>query len=82
MENSSKFGLRQTALQASFDDIIRFHLILGTELATLNITDGLQQLFTRTEAPLQTLRNWGLRSFERSGLLKDWTVRQAMGLDR
>lgn len=44
--------------------------------------DGLQQLFTRTEAPLQTLRNWGLRSFERSGLLKDWTVRQAMGLDR
>lgn len=44
--------------------------------------DGLQQLFTRTEAPLQTLRNWGLRSFERSGLLKDWTARQAMGLDR
>ena len=44
--------------------------------------DGLQQLFTRTEAPLQTLRNWGLRSFERSGLLKDWTVRLAMGLDR
>ena len=45
-------------------------------------TDGLQQLFTRTEAPLQVLRNWGLRSFERSGLLKDWTARQAMGLRR
>ena len=44
--------------------------------------DGLQQLFTRSEAPLQTLRNWGLRSFERSGLLKDWTARQAMGLER
>ena len=44
--------------------------------------DGLQQLFTRTEAPLQNLRNWGLRSFERSGLLKDWTARQAMGLRR
>lgn len=44
--------------------------------------DGLQQLFTRTEAPLQTLRNWGLRNFERSGFLKDWTARQAMGLDR
>lgn len=44
--------------------------------------DGLQQLFTRPETPLQTLRNWGLRSFERSGLLKDWTARQAMGLQR
>ena len=42
--------------------------------------DGLQQLFTRTEIPVQTLRNWGLRSFERSGLLKDWAARQAMGL--
>ena len=44
--------------------------------------DGLQQLFTRTEAPLQTLRNWGLRSFERSELLKNWTARQAMGIQR
>ena len=44
--------------------------------------DGLQQLFTRTEAPLQTLRNWGMRNFERSGLLKDWAARQAMGLMR
>ena len=52
-------------------------------LAPLGLAmDGLQQLFTRPEAPLQTLRNWGLRSFERSGLLKDWTARQAMGLDR
>ena len=53
------------------------------ELAPIGFAmDGLQQLFTRTEAPLQALRNWGLRSFERSGLLKDWTARQAMGLDR
>ena len=44
--------------------------------------DGLQQLFTRPEAPLQALRNWGLRNFERSGLLKDWAARQAMGLER
>ena len=52
-------------------------------LAPLGLAmDGLQQLFTRPEAPLQTLRNWGLRGFERSGLLKDWTVRQAMGLER
>lgn len=52
-------------------------------LAPLGLAmDGLQQLFTRTETPLQTLRNWGLRSFERSSLLKDWTARQAMGVDR
>ena len=52
-------------------------------LAPLGLAmDGLQQLFTRPETPLQTLRNWGLRSFERSGVLKDWTARQAMGLDR
>lgn len=42
--------------------------------------DGIQQLFTRPEAGLQTLRNWGLNTFERSGLLKQWTARQAMGL--
>ena len=42
--------------------------------------DGLQQLFSRPEASLQALRNWGLRGFERSGLLKDWAARHAMGL--
>lgn len=42
--------------------------------------DGLQQLFTRSEAPLQMLRNWGMKGFERSGPLKDWMARQAMGL--
>ena len=42
--------------------------------------DGLQQLFTRSEAPLQALRNWGMKGFERSGPLKDWMARQAMGL--
>lgn len=43
--------------------------------------DGLQQLFTRREAPLQALRNWGMKGFEHSGPLKDWMARQAMGLD-
>ena len=33
----------------------------------------------RWQAPLQALRNWGLKGFERSGLLKEWTARQAMG---
>ena len=42
--------------------------------------DGLQQLFSRPETPLQTLRNWGMKGFERSGPLKDWMARQAMGL--
>ena len=41
-------------------------------------TDGLQQLFARSEAPLQLLRNWGMTGFERSGPLKDWIARRAM----
>lgn len=43
--------------------------------------DGLQQLFCRREAPLQALRNWGMKGFEHSGPIKDWMARQAMGLD-
>jgi 2-polyprenyl-6-methoxyphenol hydroxylase-like FAD-dependent oxidoreductase len=42
-------------------------------------TDGLQQLFARAEAPWQALRNWGMKGFERSGPLKEWMARQAMG---
>lgn len=42
-------------------------------------TDGLQQLFSRPEGPWQMLRNWGMTSFERSGPLKDWIARRAMG---
>jgi 2-polyprenyl-6-methoxyphenol hydroxylase-like FAD-dependent oxidoreductase len=42
--------------------------------------DGLQQLFSRREASIQTLRNWGLKGFERSRLLKEWMARQAMGM--
>ena len=42
--------------------------------------DGLQQLFMRAESPVQMLRNWGMKGFERSGPLKDWMARQAMGL--
>src|SRR5256885_1510333 len=43
--------------------------------------DGLQQLFSRSEVPVQMLRNWGMKGFERFGPLKDWMARQAMGLD-
>ena len=43
-------------------------------------TDGLQQLFARQEAPWQALRTWGMKGFERSGMLKDFVARQAMGM--
>ena len=42
-------------------------------------TDGLQQLFSRPENPWQLLRNWGMTNFERSGPLKNWIARRAMG---
>ena len=44
------------------------------------VTDGLQQLFARNELPLQALRNWGMQGFERSGGLKQWVTKRAMGL--
>ena len=43
-------------------------------------TDGLQQLFAQAGAPWQALRNWGMKGFERSGPVKAWVARQAMGL--
>lgn len=52
-----------------------------TALVTMEMaTDGLQQLFARQEAPWQALRNWGMKGFERSGPLKDFVARQAMGM--
>ncbi len=50
-------------------------LMMGTT------TDGLQQLFAREGDAGQALRNWGMRGFERSGPLKQWVARQAMGLN-
>ncbi|HSV52139.1 MAG TPA: FAD-dependent monooxygenase [Burkholderiaceae bacterium] len=49
-------------------------------LALAGATDGLQRLFARSDAATQNLRNWGMKGFERSGLLKSWVARQAMGL--
>jgi ubiquinone biosynthesis UbiH/UbiF/VisC/COQ6 family hydroxylase len=49
-------------------------------LALGTVTDGLQQLFARAESPLQALRNWGMQGFERSGGLKRWVTKRAMGL--
>jgi 2-polyprenyl-6-methoxyphenol hydroxylase-like FAD-dependent oxidoreductase len=42
-------------------------------------TDGLQQLFAQPAEPWALLRNWGMRGFDRSGPVKRWVVRQAMG---
>ena len=41
-------------------------------------TDGLQQLFAHRVDPLPALRNWGMRGFNRTHLLKHWVARQAM----
>jgi 2-polyprenyl-6-methoxyphenol hydroxylase-like FAD-dependent oxidoreductase len=45
-------------------------------------TDGLQQLFAQPAEPWAWLRNWGMRGFDRSGPVKRWVVRQAMGHGR
>ena len=42
-------------------------------------TDGLQQLFSQPAEPWALLRNWGMRGFDRSGPVKRWVARQAMG---
>jgi 2-polyprenyl-6-methoxyphenol hydroxylase-like FAD-dependent oxidoreductase len=42
-------------------------------------TDGLQQLFAQQAEPWASLRNWGMAGFDRSGPVKDWVARQAMG---
>jgi 2-polyprenyl-6-methoxyphenol hydroxylase-like FAD-dependent oxidoreductase len=48
-------------------------------LAMAWTTDGLQQLFAQPAEPWSWLRNWGMRGFDRSGPVKRWAVRQAMG---
>ncbi len=41
--------------------------------------DGLQSLFSRHGGSWQAARNWGMKGFEHSGLVKQWVARQAMG---
>lgn len=43
------------------------------------VTDGLQRLFAQPGPVWQNLRNWGMRSFDRSGPIKQWMTQQAMG---
>jgi 2-polyprenyl-6-methoxyphenol hydroxylase-like FAD-dependent oxidoreductase len=42
--------------------------------------DGLQQMLTREDAPVQALRSWGMRGFDSSGPIKRWVAQRAMGL--
>lgn len=49
-------------------------------LAMASVTDGLHGLFAHTDARWQALRNWGMTGVARSGPLKAWLTRQAMGL--
>ena len=42
-------------------------------------TDALQRLFDRPDSLLQNIRNWGMQQFDRSGPVKHWVTRRAMG---
>lgn len=44
------------------------------------VTDGLHGLFAQPDDRWQALRNWGMKGFARSSLLKHWVTRQAAGL--
>ena len=48
-------------------------------LAMGMVTHGLQRLFAQTGRVWPSLRNWGLSGFDRSGPIKHWMTRQAMG---
>lgn len=59
----------------------RYERSRKAEVLTLSAAmDGLQQLFSQTRGTWQTARNWGMSGFERSGPIKQWVARQAMGL--
>ena len=58
----------------------RYERSRKTELLAMGTAmDGLQQLFSRENSVLQAARNWGMNGFERSGPIKQWVARQAMG---
>ena len=46
--------------------------------ATWLACDSLQRLFNHPNTAVQSLRNWGLNSFNQFAPLKQWTVQQAM----
>jgi len=59
----------------------RYERARRAEVLSMSLaTDGLQQLFAHDADPLPALRNWGMRGFNHTHLLKNWIARQAMGL--
>jgi 2-polyprenyl-6-methoxyphenol hydroxylase-like FAD-dependent oxidoreductase len=58
----------------------RYERSRKVETLTMGATmDGLQQLFSQNSGLWQSARNWGMNGFERSGMIKQWVARQAMG---
>ena len=59
----------------------RYERSRKADVATMGAAmDGLQQLFARDKAGWQAARNWGMNGFDRSGPVKRWIARLAMGL--
>jgi 2-polyprenyl-6-methoxyphenol hydroxylase-like FAD-dependent oxidoreductase len=48
-------------------------------LAMSALTEGLHSLFAPSDSRWRALRNWGMKSVARSGPLKGWLTRRAMG---
>lgn len=58
----------------------RYERARRTDVLSMSLaTDGLQQLFAHSADPLPALRNWGMRGFDRTRLLKHWIAGHAMG---
>jgi len=58
----------------------RYERARKAEVLAMGATmDGLQRLFSQSSAAWQAARNWGMNGFERSGPVKQWVARQAMG---
>lgn len=58
----------------------RYERVRKWEFLTVSsVTDGLQQLFVRPESWIEMIRNWGMQGFEKSGLIKRWVAKRAMG---
>ena len=58
----------------------RYERARKAEVLTMGATmDGLQRLFSNSSAVFQAARNLGMNGFERSGPVKQWVARQAMG---
>ncbi|HMS27165.1 MAG TPA: FAD-dependent monooxygenase [Burkholderiaceae bacterium] len=59
----------------------RYERVRKWEFLTVSsVTDGLQQLFARPEPVAEMVRNWGMQGFQKSGMVKRWIAKRAMGL--